>query len=377
MSAERPGRPLKYSRGGYSSRRPQCCSSRWFAGFCPLGVEQAAAAGAAEGAGVGGGAAADAEAGGKDGVAMRSVDDGVALAVCKGPEALAAAEPQASAPGGVEQAPVLGEAEGAGARGTPLRFEWKRPATASVPIGLPGSSEQVATSATCSVRPNGFDRSKRGKLQKTRPGIYFADGGDRVFTEGRRSAEPGTRARRRWRAHPRLRYCTQDTKLTFDNPPVPMMFTNTDDGAAALLAHQLAAIEADGALGESSRAQRVRETKNIIATAREHLTAGEEHGVHEWFAPGVLRSMGRPKAMDTLGTVAGKCIEYAHPPPDDDADDTRAEGVLRALTELALLKEHRTKGRRASKAETPPPPLAQFREPALALAKRMLAADGE
>ena len=156
-----------------------------------------------------------------------------------------------------------------------------------------------------------------------------------------------------------------------------MMFTNTDDGAAALLAHQLAAIEADGALGDSSRAQRVRETKNIITAAREHLTAGEEHGVHEWFAPGVLRSMGRPKAMDTLGTVAGKCIEYAHPPPDDDADDTRAEGVLRALTELALLKERRTKGRRASKAETPPPPLAQFREPALALAGRMLAADGE
>ena len=156
-----------------------------------------------------------------------------------------------------------------------------------------------------------------------------------------------------------------------------MKFTNTDDGAAALLAHQLAAIEADGALGESSRAQRVRETKNIIAAAREHLAAGEEHGVHEWFAPGVLRSMQRPKAMDTLGTVAGKCIEYAHPPPDDDADDTRAEGVLRALTELALLKERRTKGRRASKAETPPPPLAQFREPALALAGRMLAADGE
>ena len=156
-----------------------------------------------------------------------------------------------------------------------------------------------------------------------------------------------------------------------------MMFTNTDDGAAALLAHQLAAIEADGALGESSRAQRVRETKNIIAAAREHLTAGGEHGVHEWFAPGVLRSMQRPKAMDTLGTVAGKSIEYAHPPPDDDADDTRAEGVLRALTELALLKERRTRGRRASKAETPPPPLAQFREPALALAGRMLAADGE
>jgi hypothetical protein len=121
----------------------------------PGGVEQAAAAGAAEGAGAGGGAAADAEAGGKDGVAMRSVDDGVALAVCKGPEALAAAEPQASAPGGVEQAPVLGEAEGAGARGTPLRFEWKRPATASVPIGLPGSSEQVATSATCYTRRAG------------------------------------------------------------------------------------------------------------------------------------------------------------------------------------------------------------------------------
>ena len=156
-----------------------------------------------------------------------------------------------------------------------------------------------------------------------------------------------------------------------------MMYTNTDDGAAALLTHQLAAIEADGALGESSRAQRVRETKNIIAAAREHLAAGEEHGVHVWFAPDVLRSMERPRALDTLGTVAGKSIEYAHPPPDDDADDTRAEGVLRALTELALLKERRTKGRRASKAATPPPPLAQFRDPVLALATRMLAADGE
>ena len=43
--------------------------------------------------------------------------DGAALAVREGPEALAPTDPQASAPGGVEQATALGEAEGAGARG--------------------------------------------------------------------------------------------------------------------------------------------------------------------------------------------------------------------------------------------------------------------
>jgi hypothetical protein len=42
---------------------------------------------------------------------------GAALAVHEGPNALAAADTQARVPSGVEQATVLGEAEGAGARG--------------------------------------------------------------------------------------------------------------------------------------------------------------------------------------------------------------------------------------------------------------------
>ena len=40
-------------------------------------------------------------------------------------------------------------------RATPLRVEWMRHATAFVPIGQPGSSEQVATSATCYTRRAG------------------------------------------------------------------------------------------------------------------------------------------------------------------------------------------------------------------------------
>ena len=150
-------------------------------------------------------------------------------------------------------------------------------------------------------------------------------------------------------------------------------FTNTTDGAASLLTSQLQYIDDDQALCESSRNTRRREATHVIEAARDHLTAGTDHPIHAWFGPDVLRSMGRPKAMDTLATVAGKAIEYVHPaPPDGDAVDDRPEHIIRTLTELALLKERRTKSRRSAKDATPPPPLSQFRGPALALASTLL-----
>ena len=48
---------------------------------------------------------------------MSDGQGGAALAVREGPDALAAADPQAPVPGGVEQATVLGGAEGAGVHG--------------------------------------------------------------------------------------------------------------------------------------------------------------------------------------------------------------------------------------------------------------------
>ena len=97
-------------------------------------------------------------------------------------------------------------------------------------------------------------------------------------------------------------------------------FANTSDGAASLLTSQLQYIDDDQALCESSRNTRRREATHVIEAARDHLTAGTDHPIHAWFGPDVLRSMGRPKAMDTLATVAGKAIEYVHPaPPDGDA----------------------------------------------------------
>ncbi len=152
-------------------------------------------------------------------------------------------------------------------------------------------------------------------------------------------------------------------------------FAVTSDGAKNLLEAQLAFINADPALIDSSRTLRARETRNIINAALKHLDTGSSQPVHVWFGPGVLRSMNRANGMDTLSTVAGKAIEYCYPPPTQGQEENRLDNVRRTLSELSLLKARRTKSRRGQKALNPPPSLASFRGPALKLAEDLLASE--
>eukprot|EP01043_Picozoa_sp_COSAG02_P017780 COSAG02_NODE_814_length_16879_cov_4.389928_12_plen_522_part_00 len=154
-----------------------------------------------------------------------------------------------------------------------------------------------------------------------------------------------------------------------------LSFAVTSDGADTLLEAQLAFINADPALIDSSRALRTRETKNIVSAALQHLEPDTSQPVHVWFGPDVVRSMNRTSGMDTLSTVAGKAIEYCYPPPARGQEENRPEDVLRTLAELSLLKARRTKSRRGQKAQNPPPSLASFRDPGLKLAERLLSSE--
>ena len=152
-------------------------------------------------------------------------------------------------------------------------------------------------------------------------------------------------------------------------------FANTDEGAAALRRAIIDHINSDPKLIESSREQRRRNAGVIIYAARLLLTADAEHAVHVWFSPEVLRALNRPRSNDALASCAGKAIEYLHPTPREGEEDTRPEAVQRTLAQLELMKARRSAQRQAEKRETPPPPLEQFKEPALKLAKELLAAE--